>query len=122
MKVGIITFHFPYNCGAVLQCFALQTVLESMVSSEPIYTAEKPGILGRKVFCQSGKDDRSSSVPRGGRIFKDGAFLEKLSGGIQKRKQIPSVCEKVSERDEGIPDIKRIAEEAACLRRVHSRQ
>lgn len=28
MKAGIITFHFPYNCGAVLQCVALQTVLE----------------------------------------------------------------------------------------------
>ncbi len=28
MKVGIITFHFPYNCGAVLQCLALQTAME----------------------------------------------------------------------------------------------
>ncbi len=28
MDIGIITFHFPYNCGAVLQCYALQTVLE----------------------------------------------------------------------------------------------
>lgn len=28
MKIGIITFHFPYNCGAVLQCLALQTVLK----------------------------------------------------------------------------------------------
>ncbi len=26
-KVGILTFHFPYNCGALLQCAALQTVL-----------------------------------------------------------------------------------------------
>lgn len=30
MKVGIITFHFPYNCGAVLQCLALQTKLEEL--------------------------------------------------------------------------------------------
>lgn len=30
MKVGIITFHFPYNCGAALQCMALQTKLESL--------------------------------------------------------------------------------------------
>lgn len=29
MKAGIITFHFPYNCGAILQCLALQTALES---------------------------------------------------------------------------------------------
>jgi len=30
MKAGIITFHFPYNCGAVLQCLALQTQLEKL--------------------------------------------------------------------------------------------
>ncbi|MGX8775195.1 MAG: polysaccharide pyruvyl transferase family protein, partial [Bacillota bacterium] len=30
MKIGIITFHFPYNCGAALQCYALQRKLESM--------------------------------------------------------------------------------------------
>lgn len=30
MKIGIITFHFPYNCGAALQCFALQTKLEEL--------------------------------------------------------------------------------------------
>ena len=27
-RVGLITFHFPYNCGAVLQCWASQTVME----------------------------------------------------------------------------------------------
>ena len=30
MKIGIITYHFPYNCGAALQCFALQTKLEEL--------------------------------------------------------------------------------------------
>lgn len=30
MKVGIITYHFPYNCGASLQCLALQTKLEEL--------------------------------------------------------------------------------------------
>lgn len=30
MKIGIITYHFPYNSGAALQCTALQTVLEKM--------------------------------------------------------------------------------------------
>ncbi len=30
MRIGIITFHFPYNCGATLQCAALQTCLEKM--------------------------------------------------------------------------------------------
>jgi len=28
LKIGIITFHFPYNCGAMLQCYALQTMLQ----------------------------------------------------------------------------------------------
>lgn len=28
-KVGIITFHFPFNCGAALQCFALENTIES---------------------------------------------------------------------------------------------
>ena len=30
MKVGIITYHFPYNCGAAWQCLALQTKLEEL--------------------------------------------------------------------------------------------
>ena len=30
MKVGIITFHFPFNCGAALQCYALQTKLTEL--------------------------------------------------------------------------------------------
>lgn len=30
MKIGIITFHFPYNCGAGLQCYALSKALENM--------------------------------------------------------------------------------------------
>lgn len=30
MKIGIITFHFAYNCGAVLQCLALSEKLKQM--------------------------------------------------------------------------------------------
>ena len=30
MKIGIITFHFAYNCGAVLQCLALSEKLNQM--------------------------------------------------------------------------------------------
>ena len=30
MKVGIVTFHFAFNCGAALQCWALQNRLESL--------------------------------------------------------------------------------------------
>ncbi|MDG6137313.1 MULTISPECIES: polysaccharide pyruvyl transferase family protein [Lactococcus] len=28
MEIGIITFHASYNCGSILQCLALETVLE----------------------------------------------------------------------------------------------
>ncbi|MBR4905239.1 MAG: polysaccharide pyruvyl transferase family protein [Clostridia bacterium] len=34
MKVGIITFHFPFNYGAVLQCYALSRKLE-LLGNEP---------------------------------------------------------------------------------------
>lgn len=43
MKIGTITFHFPCNCGAVLQCIALQTALEreghdvSVINYRPPY-------------------------------------------------------------------------------------
>ena len=30
MRVGIITYHFPYNSGAALQCLALQTILQNL--------------------------------------------------------------------------------------------
>lgn len=36
MKIGIITFHFAYNPGAVLQCYALQTYLKKMGCSVEI--------------------------------------------------------------------------------------
>ncbi len=30
MKIGILTFHFAFNCGAVLQCFALQKTMTEL--------------------------------------------------------------------------------------------
>ena len=30
MRVGIVTFHFAHNQGAVLQCYALQKALEKL--------------------------------------------------------------------------------------------
>ena len=36
-KVGIMTFHNSYNCGSMLQCYALQTVLKKLgIRSEVI--------------------------------------------------------------------------------------
>lgn len=34
-KIGIITFHNSYNCGSMLQCLALQTVLEKWFNASP---------------------------------------------------------------------------------------
>lgn len=73
MKIGIITFHFPYNCGAVLQCAALQTYLEmnghevSIINYRPWYHQNRyiplknPVYFGRKSF---GKRDASDKVLR----------------------------------------------------------
>ncbi|CDB63857.1 wfaX [Clostridium clostridioforme CAG:132] len=41
MKVGIVTFHFAKNCGAVLQCYALQSVLRKM-EIEPVVIDYQP--------------------------------------------------------------------------------
>ena len=30
MKIGVITFHFVHNQGALLQCYALQKVLNNL--------------------------------------------------------------------------------------------
>ena len=46
MKVGIITFHFAHNCGAMLQCWALQEKIEQLgaevqvINYEPKYHTE----------------------------------------------------------------------------------
>lgn len=69
MKVGIITYHFPYNCGAVLQCAALQTKLEQLgqqagvINYRPWYhqnryvALKNPIYYGRKQFCSQGNQD-----------------------------------------------------------------
>ena len=36
MKIGIITYHFAFNCGAALQCYALQKTLESLGSEAEV--------------------------------------------------------------------------------------
>lgn len=47
MKIGIITFHFAHNQGAVLQCYALQTALSNLghtpnvIDYRPAYHAAK---------------------------------------------------------------------------------
>lgn len=55
MKIGIITFHFPVNYGAVLQTFALSNALESLghevevIDYRPKYHTKKYGYSWR--YC-----------------------------------------------------------------------
>ena len=75
MKIGIITFHFPYNCGATLQCLALQTKLESLghevciINYRPWYHQNRytpmknPIYWGKKCF-----DKETRSFPR--KVYK----------------------------------------------------
>ena len=42
-KVGILTFHFSDNYGAVLQCFALRKVINKMVDCEAEIINYNPG-------------------------------------------------------------------------------
>ena len=50
MKIGLITFHFAYNYGAVLQAWAMQTYLESfghevqIIDYRPLYHTERYGV------------------------------------------------------------------------------
>lgn len=68
MKIGIVTFHFPFNCGAALQCWALQSKLESLGNETQIinyvpwyhwnrYAAHKnPVYYGSKKFREPARN------------------------------------------------------------------
>lgn len=70
MKTGIITFHFPYNCGAVLQCAALQTVIRrlghqvSVINYRPWYHQNRYTYLKNPFqFAKSRYMELGPSVP-----------------------------------------------------------
>lgn len=54
MKIGILTFHCAHNYGAVLQCYALQTFLESLghevfvIDYRPRYLVKRYALFSRK--------------------------------------------------------------------------
>lgn len=68
MKIGIITFHFPWNCGAALQCIALQQYLKSqghdvcVIDYSPLYHANRyseykhPLFLARRAAQGAGEN------------------------------------------------------------------
>ena len=47
MKIGILTFHRAYNCGARLQAWALQTVLERMGHTVEFPDCNEVGVVRR---------------------------------------------------------------------------
>lgn len=77
MKIGIITFHFPYNCGAALQCMALQTKLEELghevciINYRPWYHQNRYTPLKNPVYWGKKCFDR-----------ENGNFFNKLGKGI----------------------------------------
>ena len=57
MKIGIVTFHFAYNYGAVLQAWALQEYLErqgndvSIIDYRPLYHSVRYDIRRKLMAC-----------------------------------------------------------------------
>ena len=52
MKIAILTFHRAYNCGAMLQAWALKTVLERMGHSVEFPACNHVGETDRWQFCE----------------------------------------------------------------------
>lgn len=77
MKIGIITFHFPYNCGAALQCMALQTKLVELGHEVCV-------INYRPWYHQNRYTPLKNPVYWGGKCFEreKGNFVKKLGKGI----------------------------------------
>ena len=82
MKIGIITFHFAYNCGAVLQCLALSEKLKQLghevcvINYQPWYHKNRysplknPIYFAKKRAKKEGDDDTIiKRMYRGGRGF-----------------------------------------------------
>lgn len=66
MRIGILTFHRAHNYGAVLQCYALQNVLESLgyksgvIDFRPDYIEENYKVFSLKRFVNSLQHPRST--------------------------------------------------------------
>lgn len=45
MKIGILTYHYAHNYGAVLQCYALQEYLSSLGHTVKIIGYENSNII-----------------------------------------------------------------------------
>jgi len=67
MKIGITTFHFAENCGAMLQCIALKKKLESMghrvivIDYRPKYHIKRYSIFGNPADAAKAAYQRNKS-------------------------------------------------------------
>lgn len=128
MKTGIITFHFPYNCGAVLQCMALQTELEKLGCEVEVinyrpwyhqnrYTPRKnPVYFAKKCAARKSEGDMFlKQIYRGARGFYDtvrswknyNAVMEKHSrfeGFIKKHLHETKVYRTIGQLKKNAPD------------------
>lgn len=87
MDVGIITFHFAHNQGAVLQCYALQRFIKDMGHNVKVinycpdyhtirYTSTpNPFIMARNIFNLSKDNKFTSRVYKSIREFAKGIYI-----------------------------------------------
>ena len=101
MKVGIITFHFVHNCGAMLQCLALQETLMRMgckvciINYQPWYhknryaSLKNPFYYSRKAFRKRGTNDHLfKRTVRGGVGFVKTIYSWKWYPNARKRSRL----------------------------------
>lgn len=74
MKIGIITFQLAWNCGAVLQCYALQEYLKSLghevavINYRPLYKKYRYTKYGNP-FVNASKEFRTNGAKRAAKRF-----------------------------------------------------
>lgn len=96
MKVGIITFHFPYNCGAALQCFALQTKLEELgheahiINYRPWYHQNRYTPLKNPIYFAK----KRFHEPAGNWVKRWYHALDGFARTVHSWKRYPEVAEK----------------------------
>ncbi len=100
MKIGILTFHWATNYGAVLQCYALQTYLESQ-GHKVVVVNYKPHqwttVFSNLLHARSFKELRRVLTPS----LRESALKKFRSEKLHETKrvyrcaQIPSVVEKL---------------------------
>lgn len=78
MKVGIITYHFVYNCGAALQCYALQKVLKKMGHTPKVINYKPWHLHNKYTHFKNPFEYYKNTRPIGGRKEGLKAFLNAM--------------------------------------------